>query len=113
MFSDVTYEIKPVSAGRRLVLTCQLVHSTLGPEVLSAGSNKSMAKLDLSLSYWKINLEDELSLMAHMLDDDEVTRKPSRLSYEALQGQNAQIVKYLQDAGEKHKFCIYLASLKR
>lgn len=109
-FHDVAYNVRPVSAGRRLVLTYNLVHSTLGPDILAASSNKSMAKLDLLLSYWKENVEEEHPALAYLLkdkvDDD-------KLSYSGLKGQDLQVVKYLRHVAEKYGFSIYLASLKR
>ncbi|KAE9375131.1 hypothetical protein N431DRAFT_555630 [Stipitochalara longipes BDJ] len=109
-FSDVAQEIKPISAGRRLVLTYNLVHSTLGPDVLRADSNKSMAKLDLLFSYWKENIEEETSMLAYLLEDDV---KDEKLSYSELEGNNLQVVTYLRQAAEKYGFCLYLANMKR
>ena len=109
-FHDVTREVRPVSAGRRLVLTYNLVHSTLGPDVLAAGSNKSMAKLDLLFSYWKENVEEETSILAYLLND---ALDKDKLSHDGLEGQDKQIVTHLRQASEKYDFCIYLASLKR
>lgn len=109
-FSDVTHEFQPVSVGRRLVLTYNLVHSTLGPDVLAAGSNKSMAKLDLLFSYWKESVEDMPETLAYLLKDEVEAEK---LSYNALNGEDLQVVKHLRESSKKHGFCIYLASLKR
>jgi hypothetical protein len=109
-FSDVTCEVKSVSSGRRLVLTYNLVHATLNPDVLAASSNKSIAKLDMLFSYWKENVEEETSALAYLL---QVKLKDGNLSYNELQGQDLQVVDYLRQAGGKYDFCIYLASLKR
>lgn len=87
-----------------------IFHFTLGPDVLRAGSNKSMAKFDLLFSYWKDNVEDETSLLASLLDD--VVADES-LSYSGLEGSNLQVVTHLRQAAEKYGFCVYLANMER
>ena len=109
-FSNVSQQVKPVSTGRRLVLTYHLIHSTLGPDVLAAGSNKSMAKLDLLFSYWRANVKEETSLLSYLLKDRVTDEK---LSYGGLEGNNLQVVTYVRQAAEKYGFCIYLANMKR
>lgn len=109
-FLDVTYEQKPISSGRRLVLAYTRFHSTLGPDVLRAGSNKSMARLYFLFSYWKDNVKEETPMLASVLDklvDDK------NLSYGGLAGSNLQVVTYLRQAAEKYGFCIYLADMER
>ncbi len=109
-FSDVNCEVKSVSSGRRLVLTYNLVHATLNPDVLAASSNKAMAKLDMLSSYWKGNVEEETSALAYLL---KVKLRDGSLSYDELKGQDLQVVNYLRQVGGKYDFCIYLASLER
>jgi hypothetical protein len=82
----------------------------LGPDVLAAGSNKSVAKLDLLFSYCKENVEEETSLLAYLLNDE---LDDDKLSYNGLEGQDLRAVTHLRQASEKYDFCIYLASLKR
>jgi hypothetical protein len=93
-----------------LVLTYSLVHSTLGPNELSAGSNKSIAKVNSLFSYWKKNIDHETSALAFMLNDrvdDEI------LSYSALKGEDLRVVTLLRDAGEIYDFSVYLGGMKR
>lgn len=99
-----------VSNGRRLILMYNLFHSTLGPDVLRAGSNKSMAKLDRLFSYWKDNIKEETSALAHLLDD---VVADDALSYGGLEGSGLQVVTYLRQAAEKYGFCVYLADMER
>jgi hypothetical protein len=87
-----------------------LVHSTLGPDVLAAGSNKSIAKLDLLFSYWRENIKEETSMLAYLLKDEV---DDAKLSYSDLEGNNLQVVTYLRQAAEKYGFYIYLANMKR
>src|SRR3954452_10164895 len=95
-FSDVAHELKPVSSGRRLVLTYNLIHSNLGPDVLSAGSNRSMAKIETLFSYWNDNLKEEPSRLYFLLED---RLHDENLSYDGLKGDDLQVVKHLRDAG--------------
>lgn len=109
-FSNVSHGQSPISAGRRLVLVYNLFHSTLGPDVLRAGSNKSMAKLDALFDYWRNNFEDETSMLSSLL---ETTLPDKTLSYSSLYGSDLQVVTYLRQAAEKYGFCVYLANMKR
>ena len=109
-FSNFTQQVNPILTGRRLVLTYHLIHSTLGPDVLAAGSNKSMAKLDSLFSYWRANVREETSMLSYLLNDKV---KDENLSYNGLDGNNLQVVTYLRQAAEKYGFCVYLANMKR
>lgn len=82
----------------------------MGPDVLRAGSNKSMAKLDLLFSYWKDNVEEEPSMLASLLENKVADEN---LSYSGLDGSNLQVVTQLREAAEKYGFCVYLANMER
>ncbi|PVH81355.1 hypothetical protein DL98DRAFT_571223 [Cadophora sp. DSE1049] len=110
-FHDVTHALKPVTAGRRLTLMYCLVHENLGPDVLAANSNKTVGKLDMLFSYWHSNAEEEVSHLGYLLTGK--YRKKSDLSYDMLEGADKEAVTYLQEAGNKHGVCIYLAKLSR
>jgi hypothetical protein len=69
-----------------------------------------MAKLDMLFSYWRENIEDETSMLAHLLKDEVDDEK---LSYGGLEGNNLQVITYLRQAAEKYDFCIYLAKMRR
>ncbi|KAL2061183.1 hypothetical protein VTL71DRAFT_7456 [Oculimacula yallundae] len=110
-FHDVTYTMKPVTAGRRLTLTYSLIHENLGPDVLAANSNKTTGKLDMLFSYWKNNAEDEITLLACLFTDNYSQDKI--LSSTTLNSKDQQIIAYLREACSKYGFCLYLADMKR
>lgn len=87
-FSDVTHEVKPVLSGRRLVLTYNLIHETLGSRELSANSNTTMPKLILLLPAWRKSFEadedvppNQAFLLEHQYTD-------ASLCYDRLKGKD-------------------------
>ncbi|TAQ83888.1 hypothetical protein B7494_g7785 [Chlorociboria aeruginascens] len=91
-YSDVTHEVKPVTSGRRLVLTYNLIHETLSSKELGANnSDRYMAKLRPLFSNWKT----------------------ASLRYEGLKGEDQPIASHLRQICQEQDVCFYLAELER
>ncbi|KAH6672517.1 hypothetical protein B0J14DRAFT_74998 [Halenospora varia] len=113
-FADVTHEVKPVLSGRRLVLTYNLIHQSLGSQELSANTDKSMAKLRAILSDWQEGLDesnDELLTPLAFLFEHQYT--DTSLCFNGLKGNDRQVATYLRQACDEFKFCLYLANFDR
>lgn len=113
-FADVTHEVRPVLSGRRLVLTYNLIHTTLGSKELSAESNKGLIKVSSVLDMWKTNLESmtpELPSAMAFLFEHQYT--DANISFDGLKGHDRQVGSLLREACEQAGFIFYLANLKR
>lgn len=110
-FSDVTHEVKPVLSGRRLVLTYNLIHTTLGSKQLAASSNKGMAKLRLLFSSWMGNIDNGMPTALAFLLEHQYT--DASLRYDGMKGHDQQVASHLQEVCDETGFCFYLANLKR
>ena len=109
-FADVTHEVKPVRSGRRLVLTYNLVHTTLSKKELGADSNKAMAKLRLLFSRWRDNVEDFPTHLGFLFDHQYTD---ASLCYDDLKGHDLEVASYLRQVCTEYGFFLYLASLER
>lgn len=112
-FADVTHEVKPVLSGRRLVLTYNLIHITLGSKELGANSNKAMSKLRPLLSRWKEDVDEDPFLPATLAFLLEHQYTDASLCYDGLKGHDLQVAAHLREACEEHGFYFYLANLER
>lgn len=112
-FANVTHEVKPVLSGRRLVLTYNLVHTTLALKELAANSDRGMAKLRLLFSRWKCNIEEGLSLPATLAFLFEHQYTNYSLCYNGLKGHDRQVAAHLREVCIEYGFCFYLANLER
>lgn len=112
-FSDVTHEVKPVLSGRRLVLTYNLIHESLGSKELSANSNTTMAKLRLLLPAWIKNLDagEEMPTSLAFLFEHQYT--DASLCYDGLKGHDHQVASHLREACTEFGVCFYLANLDK
>lgn len=110
-FSDVTYEVRPVVSGHRLVLTYNLVHETLTTNELAAGSNKSLAKLRKLFARWKSGVdadECEFSHFHHLLS----AYTPNSLGFGTLKGEDHESVSLLRQICDETGFSLYLANME-
>ena len=112
-FADITHEVRPVLSGRRLVLTYNLIHTTLGSKELTANSNKALSKLRPLLSGWRDGIEKDPMLPTTLafLFDHQYT--DASLCYDSLKGHDQQVAANLRKACEDNGFCFYLGNLKR
>ena len=112
-FADVTHEVKPVLSGRRLVLTYNLVHTTLGSKELEADSNRTLSKLRLLLSGWNEGTERDPKLpktLAYLFENQYTN---ASLCYDGLKGHDHQVAAHLREACNHNDFCFYLTNLTR
>lgn len=100
-------------AGHRLVLTYNLIHTSLGSKELAAKSNKSMAKLRSSLSKWKEGIERDAKLPIKLAFLLEHQYTDASLCYDGLKGHDQQVAAHLREACQELGFCFYLANLER
>ncbi|KAL5331156.1 hypothetical protein ACEPPN_000685 [Leptodophora sp. 'Broadleaf-Isolate-01'] len=110
-FSDVIHEVKPVTSGRRLVLTYNLIHSTLGSTIAGA-SNLGTAQLKSILGNWKTSLEKGArisTMLAYMLDHQYTE---SSMSFDGLKGHDRNIGAHLRATSAESGFFVYLASIE-
>ncbi|TVY62770.1 hypothetical protein LSUE1_G009132 [Lachnellula suecica] len=103
-FSGVAHEVKPVLSGRRLVLTYNLIHDTLGSNELCANSDTAMVKLRLLLPSWIKGLEgyDMPATLAYLLEHQ----------HGRLKSHDQKVVSHLEEACEEFGLCFYLANLE-
>jgi hypothetical protein len=104
------HEVKPVTSGHRLVLTYNLIHTTLGPKELAANSDIAMAKLRLVLSNWKEKMGSDPLLQAPLAFLLEHQYTEIGLSCDALKGHDQQLLSHLRPACEESEFDLYLAN---
>src|SRR3954468_17161891 len=109
-FSDVTHEVKPVTSGRRLVLTYNLTHNTLESKDLAANSNKGMAKLRDLFSRWKNNIEAVHTSLAYLFEHQYTD---ASLCFAGLKGHDQHVTSHLREICEEFGFCLYLANLEK
>jgi len=102
-----------VLAGHRLVLTYNLIHTSLGSKELAANSNKSMTKLRFSLSKWKGGIENDAKLPTKLAFLLKHQYTDASLCYDGLKGHDQQVAAHLREACQELGFCFYLANLER
>ena len=113
-YGDVTHEVKPVTSGRRLVLSFDLATSKSStPRPTAADVVKSDAELEKTLSRWQ---RDRL----YTRDGDEVRHLSwitdhqypgAGLKLDSLQGHDRQIVSRIARIGAKSGFTVCLGQL--
>lgn len=99
-------------SGRRLVLTYNLIHSTLTSRELGADSSKTLTRLDTLFSSWNTSLDDDLMLPSSLAFMFEHQYTESNLWFDSLQGKDKQAASYLRDLCRQHGFCFYLADVE-
>lgn len=112
-FADVTHEVKPVLSGRRIVLTYNLVHTSLGSKELGPNSDMGMAKLRPLFSQWKNNIEKDPSFPTTLAFLFEHQYTDASLCYNGLKGHDHQVAAHLRNVCVEYGFCFYLANLER
>lgn len=111
-FADVTHEVKPVTSGRRLVLTYNLVYTNLGapkPEITSPGTVTLLREI---LSIWLQKSQQDgsdISCLKAWLFDHHYT--DASLSYGALKGRDRTVAAHLRAVAGELGFHLYLANL--
>jgi hypothetical protein len=110
-FADVTHEVKPVLSGRRLVLTYNLIHTTLQVYELTSGANKGILKLKTLFTWWKDNLKRGASIskaLAYVLEHQYTA---ASLAFDGLKGHDQQVVAHIRELCEKERIYLYLANM--
>lgn len=108
----MTHEVKPVTSGRRLVLTYNLVYTTLGapkPEITSPGTITLLREI---LSIWLQKYQQDasnISCLKAWLFDHHYTN--ASLSYGALKGRDRTVAAHLRAVAGELRFHLYLANL--
>ncbi|KAI9744730.1 MAG: hypothetical protein M1818_001655 [Claussenomyces sp. TS43310] len=112
-FSDVVHEVLPVTSGRRLVLTYNIIN-TLGVHASASDIVKSSTRLrNIFLSWQHLydNKKDrESSMLVYQLEHQYTQVS---LHFHALKGADKQIVSTLKQTCSELGFHIYLAILER
>ncbi|KUJ09541.1 uncharacterized protein LY89DRAFT_787848 [Mollisia scopiformis] len=111
-FSDVTHEVCPVTEGRRLVLTYNLIHTTLSSRELGAHTNVATAQLKLVLKTWEETLgfdQDMPKALAFLLEHQYTD---SSLCYDGLKGRDKNVGAHLRECCSEVGFISYLASFE-
>lgn len=108
-FSDVSHEVKPITSGRRLVLTYNLIHNTIDSKELNSRSDKGMAKLRAVFSRWK-EMQDAPKTLALLLDHQYTE---ASLCYAGVKGHDQHVGSHLREICEEHGFYLYLANLEK
>lgn len=109
-YSDVTHEVKPVTAGRRVVLTYNLVHTTGITKSSAADSFNQVQGLKMLLNKWDKNPDfvahDGLAyILEHKYSD-------ASICFENLKGRDQQIVNLLRNASADDRHFIGLANIE-
>lgn len=106
------HEVKPVTSGRRLVLTYNLIQSATIPEKLTPATNMTVAELERILPAWHqaIEAQEMPTSFSHLLEHQYTD---TSLCFDGLKGTDKQIVSHLRQLCDQNGFYIYLASLVR
>jgi len=110
-YSDVTHEVKPVTAGRRLVLTYNLVHTTATTKVSARTASSQLQGLNNLLRSWDKNADIVYHtglayILGHKYSD-------ASICFENLKGRDQQIVTLLIDASRDGQHLVCLANIER
>jgi hypothetical protein len=111
-FSDVTHEVRPVLSGHRLVLTYNLVHTTLGPQQLSASGEGSLLQLRATFSKWKDGLQQTHWRRAIAYQFEHQYTEAS-LRFDSLKGKDMETGSLLKQVCEDYGFSFYLANFEK
>jgi len=106
------HEIKPVTSGRRLVLTYNLIQKDTTGVKLTPDANMTMAELERILQDWQkaITAKEMPTSLAHMLEHQYTD---ASLCFDGLKGNDKQVVSHLRKLCDKYGFYVYLASMMR
>ena len=111
-FSDVTHEVKPVTSGRRLVLTYNLLNNMAESKELTANSNQSLDKLRSLLPLWKDKASEKtLPLTLAYMFQHEYT--DANLRYNNLKCCDRRVASSLRQVCNELDVCLYFASVQR
>lgn len=110
-FADVTHEVKPVLSGRRLVLTYNLMHTSLQASELTADANKGALKLRNVLRSWMHNIQKDVKVshvLGYLLEHQYTA---ASLRVDGLKGHDRQVIANIRDVCDQEGMCLYLANL--
>jgi hypothetical protein len=111
-YSDVKHEIKPITSGNRLVLTYNLVtHKTTSSTLKPSAQSLAMDRNTLAkcLRHWLTNYPEE-DRFIHVLGHQYTNNS---LCLSNLKGNDALIVRYLQQVCSTNDVYVFLASMTR
>ncbi|KAF3481101.1 uncharacterized protein GIQ15_03860 [Arthroderma uncinatum] len=109
-YSDVFHEIRPITAGHRLVLTYNLIHD--GTSNVPTAPTSKATPLSIAMQLWKSRIEKDagpsllLYKLSHMYTD-------SSLSFQRLKGRDHQRMVELQMICQDSDFALYLGNVER
>ncbi|KAL2072640.1 hypothetical protein VTL71DRAFT_11983 [Oculimacula yallundae] len=112
LFSDVNHDVKPVTSGRRLVLTYNLIHTTPGPVATAKLVTEDSRTLQRLCSWWAANVDkcNCPQSMAYLLD---LQYTDANLSSHAFKDQDFFVVSQLKDACSNSGVYLCFANLER
>ncbi|RDW69921.1 hypothetical protein BP5796_08318 [Coleophoma crateriformis] len=110
-YSDVTHEVKPITSGRRLVLTYNLIYNGYGHEKLTASTNNTLSALKPLFKSWKANPDPVARPALVYLFDYSYTE--ANISYANLKGRDQRVTAQLREACADAGFELYLANIQR
>jgi len=113
-YTDVKHEVKPVTAGYRLALSYNMIHTARVPKPLVPQMEDSVTKLKNILRKWSKDRYKECPetpLLAYILDHEYSTHNLNE-GVQALKGADAHRVTSLRQVTEDLGYMVGLASLK-
>ncbi|RDW89730.1 hypothetical protein BP6252_01762 [Coleophoma cylindrospora] len=110
-YSDVMHEVKPITSGRRLALTYNLIYNGYGYEELTASTNKTLSALKSLFKWWKANPDPVIRPALVYLFDYSYTEV--NICFANLKGRDQRVTTQLREACADAGFELYLANIKR
>lgn len=101
-------EVKPVTSGYRLALSCNLIHTTQNLRPALSANNTVIAELDSLLKRWRRDEGGAPDKVAYLL---EYKYSQANLNGSALKGADAHKVAVLSTLANKYGFSLGLASV--
>jgi hypothetical protein len=106
--SGLEHYTRPVSSGRRLALTYNLVVATSPPENTTSNSPIMVSRLQELLRTWKDGIENNIwfpTTLAQILDH---RYSEYNLSFDKLKGRDRLVVSHLREACDALQIPMYL-----
>nr|POF13111.1 hypothetical protein CFP56_10259 [Quercus suber] len=111
-FSDVTHEVKPITSGRRLLLTYNLRHKHFQSHELSAGNNDPAVDGLISLlDQWEVMDPQRSPTYFFWVFDRKYDLYT--LDIDSLEGRDRGVAVHLRDASHGREFALYFADVRR
>ncbi|KAH9810911.1 2OG-Fe(II) oxygenase superfamily [Teratosphaeria destructans] len=111
-FSDVTHEIKEITAGYRLVLTYNLVNETPGAHFSAGSLGQQLVALGQALASWSalLTAENQIQSAIYMLEH---RYTDASLRIDTLKGPDLAKAKAVQHFAAQNGLVLYLASMEK